>query len=354
MHIRHLLPRSLCCLVAIGALVVPATPAAVAVDGAGCVDLSVPVALVAGTAPTARVSGTWCRPAGWGAGGPGDVDVLLAGATYTRSYWNWPTDPARYSWLSRTVGAGRAVLAIDRIGSGASTHPPGAALDLTVDAATVHQVLGRLRATEPVGRVTLVGHSLGSGVALVEAATYHDVDRLVLTGMLHSVGSGLASTLASFAPAPVTSLLGALVGTTTSSPAGPDPGYLTTLPGTRMAAFYAASADPAVVAYDEAHRDVVAATELAGYPTLLLPPALNLSRLVDVPVLAVAGQQDALLCGGTLDCTDPVAVRANELPFYPATPSLDVLTVPLTGHDVTLHPSSGATFSAVDAWICAH
>jgi hypothetical protein len=47
-----------------------------------------------------------------------------------------------------------------------------------------------------------------------------------------------------------------------------DPGYLTTVPGTRGAAFYdTASADPDVIAYDEAHKDVMAADEAGDAAT---------------------------------------------------------------------------------------
>jgi len=330
---------------------------AAAADSGPCEQVSVPVSLAPGQSAAYRISGTLCRPPGWGAGHPGDLDVLLPGATYTRSYWDWPTSAPTYSWVDRTLQSGRATLDVDRIGSGASSHPSGAALNLVNDAYTVHQVVTWARRGLPVDRITLIGHSLGSGVAVVEAATFHDVDRLVLTGMLHSVGSGLAGALTTFQPVTLATLLAAPAGSSLSALLGTlvvDGGYLTTAAGSRQADFFSATADPAVVAFDEAHKDVVAATELGGYPTLLLPPPLDGTRLVDVPVLAVAGQQDALVCGGTLDCTDPAAVRANEVAFYPLAPSVDTLTVPLTGHDVALHPSAGSTFADVDRWIANH
>ena len=305
-----------------------------------CHDVRIPVALAAGGPRDQIVAATWCAPRN----GPAraDVDVLVPGSTYTRAYWNWPQDPARYSYLARTVAAGRGVLAIDRIGTGASSHPASTAVTLPVDAFVVHQVVGWVR-RHPVRRVTLIGHSLGSGVALVEAATYHDVDRLVSTGMLHARGSGLDAAMAAFQPARLTSRFAAL-----------DPGYLTTVPGTRAASFYARSADPAVIARDEATKDVVSATEFAGYGSLLAPPASNPARNVTAPVLEVVGQQDALMCGGTLDCTEAAAVRAHEAPYFPVTRSLTAVVVPATGHDLALHPSAPASFAAVDAWITTH
>jgi pimeloyl-ACP methyl ester carboxylesterase len=315
-----------------------ATPADAATPGA-CRRVAVPVALAEGQASTRTVRGTYCRPVGAGRRTRVDVDVLVPGATYDRRYWDWPTNRARYSVVRRALAAGRATLALDRIGSGTSSYPAGSDVTMAADAHTVHQVISWLRANRPVHRVTLVGHSLGSGVAVTEAATYQDVDRLVLTGMLHSLGSGLAQAQRSFVP--------------TSVPGGAD-GYLTTTPRARAALFFSASAEASVVAYDEARKGAVSATEFADYGTMVLPPADNLSRLVRAPVLLVAGQQDVLLCGGTLDCTDASAVRANEVAYFPQAPSVTTLTVPRTGHDLALHPSSGATSAQVNAWICTH
>ena len=40
-------------------------------------------------------------------------------------------------------------------------------------------------------RVVLVGHSLGSTLTILEAATYNDVAAIVLTGITHTAGDGL-------------------------------------------------------------------------------------------------------------------------------------------------------------------
>jgi pimeloyl-ACP methyl ester carboxylesterase len=349
---RHAMRRNsllAAALLGAAATLAPAVPASAATTV--CRQVAVPVSLTSDGPRELIVRGTLCTPPGWGTADRRDLDLLLAGSTYTRSYWDWPVDRDRYSVVERTLRSGRATLAIDRVGTGASSRPASVSLTLESDAHTVHQVVAWVRAGTPVDKITLIGHSLGSGVALVEAATYHDVDRIVLTGMLHSLGSGLTDVLGTFRPAATESLLSSPLGTLPTA----DLGYLTTAPGTRGASFFhAASADPEVIAYDEAHKDVVAATELGGYPTLLLPPDLNLSRFVDVPVLSVAGRRDVLLCGGSLDCTDDAAVRANELPYYPQAPSVDTLTVPETGHDLALHPSGAETFAAIDSWIRCH
>jgi hypothetical protein len=35
----------------------------------------------------------------------------------------------------------------------------------------------------------------------------------------------------------------------------------------------------------------------------------------------------------------------------PATPAVDVVTVPCTGHDIALHPSADVSFAAINAWL---
>jgi pimeloyl-ACP methyl ester carboxylesterase len=327
-------------------VLLPLAAAGAAAAPWSCEDVTVPVSLSALSAAKYAVAGTLCRPSGWGAGqDAADVDVLVPGATYTRLYWDWPLDPQVYSFVDATLQAGRATFAVDRIGSGASSHPTSALLSVTVDAFVLHQLVGWLRSSAGARQVTVVGHSLGSGVAVYEAAQYHDTDRLVVTGLLHSTGSRLVTALASFRPAALMAPFRGL---------GYDLGYLSTAPGARFADFYSATADPAIVAYDELHKDVVSGAEMGDYPTLLTPPALDVTRHVDVPVLEVAGQLDALLCGGSLDCSDLDAVQAHEAAFYPAASSVTTLTVPWTGHDVALHPSAPDTFAAIDRWIAAH
>ena len=127
---------------------------------------------------------------------------------------------------------------------------------------------------------------------------------------------------------------------------------MTTKPGTRGPAFFSASADPHVIADDEAHKDTTSATELAiGIPASQLPPALNAAVGVTVPVLVLDGQQDALVCGSTVDCADVAGVAANERSYYTSAPSVEVVLVPGTGHSVALHPSAGESFATIDSWI---
>ena len=195
----------------------------------------------------------------------------------------------------------------------------------------------------------MVGHSLGSIVAAQEAATYHDVDRLVLTGYLHSLGFNALLTLG-------TTLYPAALDSQFAG-SGLDIGYLTTQPGKRGPSFYSSSADPAVIAYDEAHKDIVSSTEAGtALSQLVLPPALNSAQHITVPVLTIVGNQDTL-CGTALvgvDCSSSATVDAYERPYFSGTPSYTAVVVPDTGHNLPLHPSRSSSFSTINQWILTH
>jgi pimeloyl-ACP methyl ester carboxylesterase len=226
-----------------------ASPVAAAVSPGSCRAVHIPVSLAAEVAgggppkasasPGSRIGGyvsqmVWaefCVPDAPAPGRP--VDVTVPGATYTHLYWDWPVDPALYNWTAKALRAGQAVLDYDRLGTGQSTSPP--AVDLTVggDAAVLHQVIAWVRGTAGYTDVNVIGHSLGSAIAVQEAGTWPgDVSRLVLSGFLNQMPPGTAAALA------------ADIYPAASDPQFPDagPGYLTTVPGTRGSLFYSPAA----------------------------------------------------------------------------------------------------------------
>lgn len=318
-------------------------PAAATTSAGTCQNVALKVALAPGGPADQTIAGTLCRPTAQPSATT--VDVLVHGASYNRSYWDWPDQSATYSYVARTLASGRATFAYDRLGAGASSHPLSTLVTTAADAYALHQVVTSMRA-DGFATVDVVGHSFGSVVAIDEAASYRDVDKLAVTGLLHSQGSGLATVAATFYPADTDPQFGLLFA---------DPGYLTTLPGTRASSFYdTATADPGIIAYDEAHKDAISGTELAaGVSESELPAVTNPSRLITAPVLVLDGQQDGIFCGLTVNCTDPSVLLAEETPFYASTPRLAVATVPGTGHDVALHPSAAQSFAVIDQWLAS-
>jgi pimeloyl-ACP methyl ester carboxylesterase len=306
-----------------------------------CRKVERPVSVIPGGTVTAKISGTLCTPST----GSRQVDVLVHGGSYNQTYWDWPQDPSTYSYVRRALADGRATFAYDRLGVGKSSRPPSALVTVQNDAYVLHQLIGWLRSEERYS-VNVVSHSIGGIVAIEEAAKYGDVDRLVVTGMLHGVGIGVAGvgTFVNYYPA---TLDPAFLGTTL------DASYVTTLPGARGWSYYnTRTADPDVIAYDEAHKDVtthatIVSTALADQ----LPAPLNSTSRVRAPVLSIVGQQDIMFCGVLLNCRSDRAVRLNEAPYFSRAESFTAETVPDTGHNLALHPSSGTSYRMISDWI---
>jgi pimeloyl-ACP methyl ester carboxylesterase len=323
----------------------PAGAAAATATTAGtCRTVHVPVTLPAGVpdpAPDQVVSALYCTPTAAAQGRP--IQVLVPGATYDSDYWNWQ-HPAFYSWTARALATGSAVLDYDRLGTGASTSPPAADLTVQGDAYVLHQVLGWVRHSAGYTNVNLIGHSMGSAIAAQDAGTWPaDASRLVLTGMLNynSPASSAAMSTAAY-PA-------------SDDPQFPQagPGYLTTVPGVRSTLFYdTATASAAVISWDEGHKSVAAADEFATMAALFAaPPAASITNLITAPVLIVVGQEDALFCSGTVNCADPASTLAYEKPYFPQAATLSLDTIPGTGHDLALHPSTVVSFARVTGWL---
>lgn len=321
------------------------SPTSATAWGANCVEATLPVALAEGGPADQTIWGRLCTPA-WNST-PATVQVLVHGATYDHTYWDFPYQPETYSYVRGAVQAGFATFTIDRLGSGSSSQPVSSALDLYVAGHTLHQVVQALRGGELGGRafpkVVTVGHSMGSGAVWSEAATYHDVDGVIVTGLTHAYNSqGRGAAIAATAPANLY-----------PEWAGLDDGYLTTIPGTRGSVFYnAALADPQVIAVDEQTKQPHALGDLLSLDQLITDGS---SGRIDVPVLLVMGELDSLFCGadGT-DCSSSASLRAAEAPFYAASPSFTAYVLPQAGHDVNLHYHAGGWYGYAIGWTWTH
>ncbi len=286
---------------------------------------------------------------------PSAVQVLVHGITYDHRYWDLrpPQRPhdTRYSWQEAAARAGYATVALDRIGSGRSTHPPGSSVTADGNAAALDALVRALRAgavPTPAGkhaftRVVLVGHSYGSTIALLTAAQTDTVDAVVLTGFTNGVRlRAHTGAVAAFHP----------VG---ADPAfrdrDLDEGYLTTRPGTREALFYAPATDVerAFLAQDESSKGTVTRAEFA---TLAPLPSLRSS----VPVLVIVGGRDGIFCAqdlddGGADCTSDATLTAQERTWYPFARSMEAVVVPGVGHALNAFRTAPVVFEAAMRWL---
>jgi pimeloyl-ACP methyl ester carboxylesterase len=289
---------------------------------------------------------------------PRGVQVLVHGISYDHRYWNIadPADPDAntYSWEYHATRAGYATVAIDRLGSGSSSHPLSTFVDITSNSTALHNLVQALRAGEvpaPKGRrvafseVALVGHSYGSITSMIEASRFRDVDAVILTGFGHKVNldAALNVTAKSYPAALDPLFAGSLL----------DPGYLTSQPGTRRSLFYApgTDVDSRIIERDEATKGTYTVEEIGGIP-LTLSPRLE----VDVPVLLVNGTLDGIFCSqssldlGT-DCSSDARVVDQERPFFPDAPSLSSILIPGLGHDLNAFRQARSAFQGANSWL---
>jgi len=274
------------------------------------------------------------------------VFVLVPGATYSREYWDFQYQPDTYSFSRALAQRGYATFAIDRLGTGQSSHPLSLTITDLVQVDAVHQVITRLRAAgfdgHPFSRILLAGHSLGSALSIVASGTFHDVDGLVVTGSSHRVN-----------PIKLTQILSDGVHPAIFDPQfvgmSLDPGYLTTRPGTRKESFHDPGiVDPAVIERDEATKDVTAATEIPD--AVALGELLSYSDRVTAPVLLAVGGEDTVFCGGLSDCSSAGTLLAQEQPYYANAACLSAFVMAGAGHAMNLHPTAPIAQTRVADW----
>jgi len=297
-----------------------------------CQGVRLPVSLQEGQPANYEVVGKLCfKP-----NGKNVVHLLLSGATYGAVYWDFPLLPEFYSYVRSLTSAGYATLNIDRIGIGESSHPPADQVTIQANAFVVHQLVQALRDGRigSFSKVILVGHSLGSGIALSEQAQYGDVNGLILSGFLHATGPGFAEVPTLVYPAQNDPRF--------ASKNLPD-GYFTTIPGKRSAFYFEPVADPNVIARDEQTKETITLGEINTFPPLVLSPTDTQS--IHVPVLFVIGSRDNVFC------TPPLCSEARLEPgFYPADAQVEVRVLPGTGHDLNLHFTAPVFFGIAREW----
>jgi hypothetical protein len=304
---------------------------------AHCIRDDLPVTLTDSPEATQyRLAGWLCRPHRHAS----TVELLVPGLTYTHRYWTGPGPGTDY--VTTALAAGHAVYLIDRVGTGDSDRPPADQVTAATEAAVTHEAVRALRdgTLGRYPRVVGVGHSFGSIIWMAEAATYHDVDALVLTGLLHDINPQALSLFTN-------DLYPAADDPTFARTAPPD-GYLTTRPGSRAGYFLdPATAVPGAAAWDERNK----ATATTGELTVTPDDELRYSQAITAPVLLVVGAADALFCGPGQPCQHPAEICQRERAAYPADANLSAVAVPETGHSINLHRRASRTFSLIQRWL---
>ena len=238
-----------------------------------------------------------------GHSGPIRINVLVHDLAAGSWFWSLPGHPA-YDYARQLARRGETSLVLDRLGYGASPLANGDATCLGAQADMLHQVVqhvrsGRYAFADPGGDTTPAaahvvthGHSVGAAIAQVEAATFDDVDGLVLMSWTDRGATSLATRTAARQSAACLS--------------GPDYAPLSRTGADYRALMFASA--PAGVQRGAARLRV---DDPCG-DVSSLSPMLTASNLaagqVDAPVLLLYGTQDAL---------NRAAARERQATSYP-------------------------------------
>jgi pimeloyl-ACP methyl ester carboxylesterase len=275
-----------------------------------------------------------------------ELQILLHGGSYDHRYWDWPLDRETYSYVEYCRRTGHATLAIDRVGSGVSSRPPGRLNTVRSQADALHQIVTAARDGGLAGiafdRVVLVGHSFGSILAGAEAGHHRDVDAVVFTGHL-GIDSGAmdndpraGAMFHSAADDPALAHLYGLV----------DDGYITLRPEARIPTFYVAeNADPQVLDLDEKIKGVMTVGELSDMGT-----AADAWDLIDAPVLALVGENDVMMYDHAIEIDTYQAVNRVK---GKASERFSFHVVPATGHNINLHRNARTSYEYILGWLAS-
>lgn len=260
-----------------------------------------------------------------GSGATGRVNVLVHDITAGGWFWHLREHPA-YDYASRLAERGETSLVLDRLGYDESPLANGWRTCLGAQATMLHQVVGQLR-DAGYEEVVLHGHSVGAALAELEAATFADVDGLVLMSWSDS-----APTFRAIAEA------GKQHATCLASPDGYAP-YGATEAHFQELLFATAPAD--VRATATALRNPDPCGDAVSLSTLLVATNLT-SRLIDVPVLLLFGERDAL--------NRPSAARWQPLAYSPGA-EVTSYVIQGAGSALPLEASAPQTRERVLEWL---
>lgn len=259
------------------------------------------------------------------------LQVLVHGGTYDHQYWDLPEVNGRaYSYARYMVRRQYVVLAIDQLGAGESSIPAGEALTVDVASAAVDQVVRAMRGGQNAlglsfERIALVGHSLGSNVAIyAQGALHTPVDALVSTGLGH-----VRHTL----PLPQE-----LVDRAVNAP------YWHMTSAERTAAFFhAPEVDPDMVAYDNARFTApVSQGIFLTAMALTFEPEFTKVGAVSVPVLVQLADHDVLFGSVYAD---------GEAAFWSAAPAVTVQRLENIGHCYNSHLTRHESWRGIASWL---
>lgn len=262
------------------------------------------------------------------------ANLLVHDFTAGRWFWSLPGHPG-YNYAAALARAGETTIAIDRLGYDGSPLADGTATCLGAQATMLHQVVQRLRsgryrstgARPTFGHVVVHGHSVGAGIAELEAGTFRDVAGLVVMSWSDSGPTERAITESASQHRVCTS--------------GADYAYY----GQSARAFREllfVSAPASVRAEATRRRNPDPCGDALGLAQLVVVNhAVN--RRIDVPVLLLFGARDALV---------RAEGRDQQALAYSPSANVTMRVLAGTGSALPLEASAPTTRRIVTRWLC--
>ena len=172
-------------------------------DGCKCADACLQFETVKGDY---KLAATYCEP---DSGAGQNLQILTHGIGFDRSYWDFPYDNTKYSYVNKAVDQGYSTLSYDRLGIGQSSHgDPISEIQIFLEIAALKELTQQVKAGgcgPKFKKIVHVGHSFGSAITFALTNMYPTIsDAIVLTGFSQvSSFFGLFALGGNFAPVKV-------------------------------------------------------------------------------------------------------------------------------------------------------
>ena len=280
---------------------------------------------------------------------PQAVTLLLHGLSYGEFFGNYSEQPG-YNFAQKQAEDGHVTVVVDRLGYDSSDKPEGTGICFGSRADIAHQMVEQLRSGDfatdggdspSFSTVVLAGHSVGSIIAQAEAYSFGDIDGLMV----------LSYSDTDVSPAAMTALQTAVTeceagGGPVEGDSGPG-GYVYFGAATPemfiMAHFFTDNADPTVVQTTASLRNRDPCGDITSYKAAVDTNLANIDQ-IDVPVLVATGGEDAIY---------PVPAD-KQASLLTGSDDVTAVTIPATGHALTLHRTADEFQAEVSQWLVDH
>ncbi|NJC22659.1 pimeloyl-ACP methyl ester carboxylesterase [Arthrobacter pigmenti] len=277
---------------------------------------------------------------------PSSVTLFLHGLSYGEFFTNYNAQPD-YNFAQKQAAAGNVTVTIDRLGYDSSDKPAGMGICFGSRADIAHQIVDQLRGGQygmgdgtrsipAFDQVVIAGHSVGGIIAQATAYSFGNVDGLMVLSYSDTTVSPAAMQAMQTATAECQAGGG--------PSEGGAPGYVYFGAATPeqfiMAHFFTDNADPAVIETTASMRNLDPCGDIMSYMGAVDANKANVASIT-VPTLVLIGGDDAIY---------PIQAE-DQAALLTGVQDLTSVTIPATGHAVTLHNTKDEFSNEVSTWL---